>query len=154
MSYDFTAPIISSFVVFEYEIIEVGHSRLSSGALLACGPYGPLNHHPFKTTPDYIGSYSSKSQATNMNLFFGYYRVPDYASLNYGDDYAKVVLAHGCSNGEFRDQSIVTELSDNSWTNSKDFKEPNSKILSYSWPSIWWGSICLQLALHTLTILF
>ncbi len=94
-----------------------------------CGgaPWNP------QSKPPVYELYTSEG-AVNFLLGDGYHLVEQYASLNFGDDYAKVISAFGCGNGEMRKQGLVTGQND---YNSQS-PEPNPEINSYSAPVWWW----------------
>ena len=83
--------------------------------------------------------FSSEDGAERHLTSNGYHRVPQYASANYGNDFAKTTSAYGCNNGEMRSQAIVFQ-SGIYWRHSTQSPEPNPEILSYDWPVYWWGA--------------
>lgn len=83
--------------------------------------------------------FSSEGGAERYLTNNGYHRVPQYASANYVNDFAKTTSAYGCSNGEMRSQAVVFQ-SGNYWRHSTQSPEPNPEILSYDWPVYWWGA--------------
>lgn len=104
----------------------------------ACGG-GFDNPHPDSINTK-TGRYATVQAAINVLISDGYHKVPLYATIfNYGKDYAKTTSAYGCSNGEFRLQSLVESDDNGSWRHSNDSAEPNPEINAYDWPIFWWG---------------
>ncbi len=130
-------PIISAFGVNEYNHIH--ETRRGDNNPLACGGSFSKPHPPAVHTR--TGSFTTESAAISDLTSDGYHQVPSYASLNYPDDYAKVIDAYNCNNGPFRTQSIVFyDDDDRDYKHSNHDVEPNPEILSYFWPKLWWGS--------------
>jgi hypothetical protein len=103
---------------------------------IPCNTFGP---HPQPATT-FDGPYSTRAVAI-ASLSSGFNPVPNYASVNDGDDYADFVSAYFCDNGVFRIQSIVGENPNGTWYFSEHHGsgEPNPEIFGYDWPVFWWG---------------
>ncbi len=72
-------------------------------------------------------------------IYQGYHQVQIPWSSNPSIDYAQDVTAYGCNDGVFREQAIIRS----SITYETYTPEPNPEIVSYSWPSWWWGPYVL-----------
>ena len=111
-------------------------SYILPSAYAACNVWGP--HNQPGTT--YDTGYTSRSAAL-ASLPSGFNQVPDWASHNFPDDYADWIVSYGCADGVFRIQSIVGTNDSVNWFLSEHhgLGEPNPEVLSYLWPSWWWG---------------
>lgn len=116
-------------------IHETRHSGGSS--TLACG--GSFSQPHPAATHTITGNFATQGSAVINLIVNGYHQVPWFASYNYPNDYAKVIDAYNCNNGPFRTQSIVGHTGSYYYHSNHDV-EPNPEVLTYVWPSLWWGS--------------
>lgn len=114
-------------------IVPVYHGAF--GTICGGGP-----HDPHKLIRDTSRSFDYKYQVRSELIELGYVLVPQYATVNYGDDYAKTASISWCPDGFMRNQAII-------WPNDGKFyyrshgPEPNPDVLNYVWGYVpWWGA--------------
>ncbi len=129
-------PILS---VFGVDIVPVHHG--ASGTVCSGGFDDP--HLP-DSSPTTVTGFTSLHDAQYALYQLDYHRVPEYAIFG-GEasrdiDFAKTVTSGApgdCNDGPFRDQAIINTYTHAEYKVTED--EPNPEVLSYWWPSYWWG---------------
>ena len=119
--------------VSDADIVPAHHGAF--GTVCGGAPWDRHLSQPVSRSKHFDTERLARAALTNM----GYSLVPDYATLHYGYDYAKIAPLSNCPHGFMRDQAIVWPSDNGLFYYGAQGPEPNPDVRNYDWASVpWW----------------